>query len=122
MSGGRFNYVQRNLGYELFPWLSVDYGDDGFSQAPTARKINPLGDRQLSELCWDLLCVIHSYDWYASGDTDEETYRADVKRFKAKWLKPAPEALMVAEIDKAVKELRDELLSTLIGGVENGSK
>lgn len=122
MSGGRFNYTQQSLGYELFSFMSVDYGARGFSQAKEARKLNPLEDKQLSELCWDLLCVIHSYDWYASADTCEKTYRADVKRFKDKWLKPAPEELLRAEIDKAVEELRSELLVTLCGGLEDGSK
>lgn len=122
MSGGRFNYVQCSLANEMFNWMSVDYGDYGFSQAPGARKINPLEDRQLSELCWDLLCVIHSYDWYASGDTCEETYRADVKRFKEKWLKPTPQELLKSEIEKSVEELRQDLLVTFLGGVEDGSK
>lgn len=121
MSGGHFNYEQRRLAYEMFSWLSVDYGEEGFSQAPKARKINPLEDRQLSELCWDLLCVIHSYDWYICGDTGEEDYREDVKRFKKKWLKPSPEKLVKAEIEKAVEELRQELLTTL-GGAEDGSE
>lgn len=122
MSGGRFNYEQERLGYELFDWMSVTYGEKGFSQAPNARKLNPLKDKQLSELCWDLLCVIHSYDWFVSGDTGEETYREDVKRFKKKWLKPSPEKLAKAEIEKAVEELRQELLDTLCGGAEDGSE
>lgn len=121
MSGGRFNYEQERLGYELFDWMSVAYGEKGFSQAPNARKLNPLKDKQLSELCWDMLCVIHSYDWFVSGDTGEETYREDVKRFKKKWLKPSPEKLVKAEIEKSVEELRQELLTTL-GGAEDGSE
>ncbi len=122
MSGGWFSYKQVDLADEMFNWISVTYGEKGFSQAQRARKLNPLEDRQLSELCWDLLCVIHSYDWYASGDNREETYREDVKRFKKKWLKPSPEKLAKAEIEKAVEELRQELLATLCGGAEDGSE
>lgn len=88
MSGGAFNYEQVRLAEELFGWnLNCTYGEGGHEQGKTARSINPMCDREMSELVWDVLCLIHSLDWYKSGDTDEDDYRADVKWFKDKWLK-----------------------------------
>lgn len=119
MSGGRFNYEQRNLGYEMYPYSSVDYGlgdRDYFCSVKLARKHNPMEDRQLSELVFDALCLVHSLDWYLSGDTGEETYRKDVRFFKAKWLKATADDLTKTEIDKSIDELRDELYQTFCLG------
>lgn len=97
MSGGRFND------------LSPSYGEDGFNLADQARRINPLKDRQVSELCWDLLCLIHSYDWMASGDTGEECYEEDLRYFKEKWLKPSSTQLAKREVDKTIAEHKEDL-------------
>lgn len=109
MSGGHFNYMNDSLAYEMFNYLSPSYGEDGFSLADQARRINPLKDRQVSELCWDLLCLIHSYDWMVSGDTGEDCYEEDLRYFKEKWLKPTSKQLAKREIDKTMAELKDDL-------------
>lgn len=67
MSGGRFNYTNDCLSSEMFSYLSPSRGQSEFDLADQARRINPLKDRQVSELCWDLLCLIHSFDWMISG-------------------------------------------------------
>lgn len=110
MSGGHFSYQNDNLCYEMFGWgLSPNYGDRGFEQSKLARKRNPLEDLVISELVFDVFCLLHSYDWYASGDTCKETYQADVKRFKDKWLKQLPETYVREIIDDEITSLRDEL-------------
>lgn len=118
MSGGRWNYNQCNLGYDMFPGCDVCYGlgDDKKSKygnytesVKLARKLNPMEDRQLSELVFDVLCLIYSADWYKSGDTGKDDYREDVKYFKGKWLKEKPIDLVKDEIEKSVIELKDEL-------------
>ena len=38
-----------------------------------------------------MFCLIHSFDWAESGDTDEEQYREDIMYFKRKWFKSKPE-------------------------------
>lgn len=87
MSGGKYGYSTDLACEKVFNYaVCPDYGSDGFKQSATARALNPLEDRELSEMVFDMFCVLHSYDWYASGDTCEEQYRADVKRFKEKWL------------------------------------
>lgn len=44
-------------------------------------------DPQLNELLDDFIKLLFELEWYKSGDTCEEDYRAEVKRFKDKWLK-----------------------------------
>ena len=120
MSGGRWNYNQCNLGYDMFPGCDVCYGlgDDEKSKyrnytesVKLARKLNPMEDRQLSELVFDVLCLIYSADWYKSGDTCEDIYREDVKFFKEKWLKVKPDTVK-DEICKSIQELKEELYVT----------
>ena len=120
MSGGRWNYNQCNLGYDMFPGCDVCYGlgDDEKSKyrnytesVKLARKLNPMEDRQLSELVFDVLCLIYSADWYKSGDTCEDIYREDVKFFKEKWLKVNPDTVK-DEICKSIQELKGELYVT----------
>ena len=117
MSGGYWNYENDQAARAIFGWsMDVEYGEDGFRQSKYARKRNPLGDKMLSELCWDMFCILHSYDWYIEGDTGEETYQEDVKRFKEKWLKVSEEDLVRREIEKALAEAREDLYQVF--GVE----
>lgn len=110
MSGGHFNYANDNLCEELFGWnMRADYGDNGFSQSTKARRINPLEDAELSELVYDVFCLLHSYDWYVSGDTCPETYREDIKRFKQKWLKTTASQRCKRQIDLQLAECKNEL-------------
>lgn len=129
MSGGRWNYSQCNLGDDMYPGCDVCYGlgDDSRSKynnytssVKLARKLDPMEDKQLSELVFDVLCLVYSADWYKSGDTGEDTYLADVKYFKQKWLKQKPDNIVKSEIDKAIEETKDELYKSfgLIEGVE----
>lgn len=115
MSGGAYDYVNDRACTEIFGWMMhPNYGEDGFSKANIARKINPFEDKQLSELCWDMFCLLHSLDWYKSADTCEETYRKDVEYFKKKWLFRGTAKIQKDEIDKSVEELRAELYTELL--------
>lgn len=99
MSGGHFNYTDSALKNEMFGW--------------TDKPHNVLEDRELSELAWDLLNVIHAYDWYASADTCKETYLKAKNEFKKKWL--SNRGVNVRRIvDEAVTELKAELYETFI--------
>lgn len=114
MSGGAFDYINDRACQGIFQWMTPDYGEYGFSKAKAAREMNPLEDKQLSELCWDMFCLLHSFDWYVSGDTGEDTYAEDVKRFKNKWLYKDADAIKKEEIDKSIEELRERLYKELI--------
>ena len=123
MSGGRWNYNECSLGYDMFPGCDVCYGigsDDkskygNYTESVTlARQLNPMEDKQLSELVFDVLCLIYSADWYKSGDTGQDDYLEDVKTFKKKWMKQSGKELAKEEIEKSVSELRNELMWSLL--------
>ncbi len=114
MSGGKFDYKNDSLSNELFGWdVSTHYGI-GESKLYTefvaqARRINPMRDRLLSELVYDVFCLLNSLDYWLSGDTSESQYRADVKQFKKKWLKSPSEELVTREIEHTTAELQNTL-------------
>lgn len=117
MSGGRFDYSNDRACREIFGWhIDCDYGEQGFSQSKLARRLNPLEDAVISELVFDVFCVLHSYDWYASGDCCEDTYRADVKRLKDKWLKSMRGKRAKEIVDDELDAVREKLY--LAFGVE----
>ena len=114
MSGGSFAYLHQQLAREMFGWnIDICYGERGFSQANKAGAINPLEDREISKLTWDLLCLIYSFDYYICGDTREETYLEDLKYFKDKWLKPGRKETAKRLVDEECNELRKELYKEL---------
>ena len=97
MSGGRFDYVDSRLKDEIFGW--------------TDEPSNVFEDREISELVWDVLNLIHDYDWYASGDTCKETYLKAKAEFKRKWMDNR--GVRVRRIvDEALKHCKDELYET----------
>ena len=119
MSGGRFNHENDTLCRDLFQWhVSPEYnmGEDPDYKASVkaARRVNPMRDKVISEMLYDMFCLLHSFDWAESGDTDEETYRKDVLYFKRKWLKSKPDDLIKAQIDAGINELREELYQNLV--------
>lgn len=100
MSGGRFDYQDSRLQTEIFGWL------DDTDNIP-----NVFEDREISELIYDVLSLIHDYDWYVSGDTCKETYLKSKRAFKKKWLDNR--GVRVHRIvDDAIKQLKDELYET----------
>lgn len=97
MSGGHFDYIDSRLKDEVFGW----------SDEPK----NVFEDREISELVWDILDLIHEFDWYKSGDTCKETYLKVKKEFKKKWLDNR--GVRVRRIvDSALKECKNELYET----------
>ena len=119
MSGGRWGYRNDYLCNDMF-CESADYGFERRKhykyRVIRARVTDPMEDKELSELVYDVFCLIHSADWYQSSDTCEETYRADVEYFKNKWLKTTAKQRAKREIDKAIEQAKDELYKTF--GVE----
>lgn len=113
MSGGHWNYSNDTLANEIFGWgMSPDCGDDGFSQSKHAARINPMEDQEISEMLWDMFCLMHSYDWYRSADTCEETYRKDVERFKKKWLGKPIKARVQKVVSQELERVREEVYRT----------
>lgn len=73
---------------------------------------NEFEDREISELVWDVLNLIHDFDWYKSGDTGKETYLKAKAEFKKKWLGGNRGVRVRRIVDDAVKELKAELYET----------
>lgn len=97
MSGGHFEYIDSQLKDEIFGW----------SDKPS----NVFEDREISELIWDVLDLIHAFDWYKSGDTCKETYLKAKAEFKKKWF--SNRGVRVRRIvDEALKQCKDELYET----------
>ena len=103
MSGGHFNYVDSRLKDEIFGWSDKCH--------------NALEDRELSELVWDILDLLHDYDWYMSGDTCKEKYLKAKSEFKKKWFSNRGMAVR-RTIDNAINELKQELYETY--GIKGG--
>lgn len=98
MSGGYFDYKDRDLKNEIFGW--------------DKEHVNVFEDREITELVLDVLNLIHEFDWYKSGDTDERYYLMAKKAFKEKWLEPPVESRVMRVIDESVEELRKDLYKT----------
>lgn len=98
MSGGRFDYKDFALKDEIF-----GYGD---------KCTNVFEDKEISQLVWDILDLIHEFDWYKSGDTDEKDYLKAKIEFKNKWLSNNQDERAKEIIDKTIEEAKQELYKT----------
>ena len=97
MSGGHFNYLDSQLKNEIFDWSNQWH--------------NVFEDAEISELVWDVLNLIHDFDWYISGDTRKETYLKHKTDFKKKWMDNR--GVRVRRIvDEALQRTKDELYET----------
>ena len=105
MSGGNFNYVDATLKDEIYGWSDTWH--------------NVFEDREISELVWDILNLIHDYDLYVSSDTCKETYLKAKAEFKRKWFSNRSVAVR-RTIDTAIEELKAELYETY--GMEGGEQ
>jgi hypothetical protein len=97
MSGGCFDYKNSMLKNEIFGWRDK----------PT----NVFEDREISELVWDVLDLIHDYDYYVSGDTCKETYLKAKSEFKKKWFSNR-DVRVRHIVDTAIEEVKQELYET----------
>ena len=88
MSGGSHNYIAYEINAELFEnRIETHYTNVcDAKNARIARNLNPMHDRELSELMADVMCLLHALEWYDSCDIGEEPYKKYVNKFKAKWM------------------------------------
>lgn len=105
MSGGHFNYKDSELKNEIFDWED--------------KPSNQFEDLEISRLVFDILELIHEYDWYISGDTGRENYLKAKRAFKKKWLRGN-------NVDTLREIIDDKLVATslelkeMLGDLENG--
>lgn len=118
MSGGHWDYKNDQLAYEIFGWnTQTDCGLTGKEhdvQQKLAMKSNPLSDPELSALVFDVFCLLHSYDWARSGDTDMEDFRKDAQDFRNRWLGTTREAQVRVIVESCVEQLKDDLYAALL--------
>lgn len=101
MSGGRFSYMDSALKNEIFSWSLGDNYKPGIDDV--------FEDDEISELVWDVLDLIHEFDWYKSDDTAEDDYlRAKVK-FKSKWFARNRKKYIANLIDEKLDCFKTEL-------------
>ena len=98
MGGGHFDYQDRQLKNDMFGY------DHEYK--------NPLEDREISNLVFDVLTLLHVFDCYKSGDTGEENYIKAKDEFKKKWLRNKNYAreVLTKIICEETENLKNELL------------
>ena len=114
MSGGSFNYLYSTMSNQLFDYaISGHYSDiDNKENIRIARKINPMRDRELSELLYDVTCLLHALEWYESADIGEDSYKEYVNQFKTKWLNRS-DADRVNSYKEDLKDYYEELIAEM---------
>ena len=90
MSGGSHNYIYSSIALALdIPSGTYGIGEGKYGNyeedVRSAREANPMMDKDLSELMYDVSCLLHSLEWCVSGDIRDEQYMKDVATFKKKW-------------------------------------
>ena len=117
MSGGHWEYKNDTACCEIFDWeLNPVYGLGGKDHkrySAIARQLNPCEDVEMSELVYDVFCLLHSFDWYASGDNMPATYQKDVEFFKQKWFKSTRSERLKGYVDSAVFDLYEKLMKMI---------
>ena len=94
----------------FFNHIYVGYGLDSDRHEKNYRQVirdNPLGDPEISALVYDVFCLLHSYDWAESGDTDMDAYQKDVEIFKGRWFKKARRDRIKEMIDISTEKLKE---------------
>lgn len=88
MSGGSHNYIANEINEALFGDCFGNRYENVCDEkiARIARNLNPMHDRELSELMADVMCLLHGLEWFDSCDIGEEKYKECVNKFKAKWM------------------------------------
>ena len=109
MSGGCWNYMNDSAASEILGYhIYVGYGLDSDKHEKNYKQVvrdNPLGDPEISALVYDVFCLLHSYDWAESGDTDMDAYQKDVEIFKSRWFKKARKDRIKEMIDISTEKL-----------------
>lgn len=77
---------------------------------------DPLEDMEISELVYDVFCLLHEYDYYQEMDSSREAYLESKKKFKVKWFNKTPKDRFDKQIknseerlDKCLKTIKSEL-------------
>lgn len=97
MSGGSYNYISCSLSNEC---------------------LGAMYDEEMDDLIKDLCDVLHDLEWWQSGDSDEETYRETVQKFKDKWFKQSREDRLKTYIDERLNTIQKQMYDLI--GIKEG--
>ena len=126
MSGGCWNYMNDSAASEILGYhIYVGYGLDSVKHEKNYKQVirdNPLGDPEISALVYDVFCLLHSYDWAESGDTDMDAYQKDVEIFKSQWFKKARKDRIKEMIDISTEKLKEDLYKAFGFETESSSE
>ena len=126
MSGGCWNYMNDSAASEILGYhIYVGYGLDSERHNENYKMVvrdNPLGDPEISALVYDVFCLLHSYDWAESGDTDMNDYQKDVEIFKKRWFKKARKDRIKEMIDISTEKLKEVLYQAFGFETESSSE
>ena len=81
-----------------------------------------MGDPEISALVYDVFCLLHSYDWAESGDTDMDAYQKNVEIFKSQWFKKARKDRIKEMIDISTEKLKEALYKAFGFETESSSE
>lgn len=114
MSGGSHNYISFSINGALFEhYIDTHYRNICCAKnTKIARNMNPMHDRELSELMADVICLLYCLEWFDSCDIGEETYKECVNKFKAKWFKRAKKDRLNSYLED-LKNYYEELVKEL---------
>lgn len=100
MSGGRWQYQDSCLKNDMFNYSGTS---------------DPMEDKEVSKLVYDVFNLIHDLDWYKSDDTGEEDYIKAKKKFKEKWLrnKNYNKNVLQPIIEEEIELLKEELVKMI---------
>lgn len=92
VSGGSHNYICYRIEEEL---------------------CGQMEDKEVNDLIADIVQLVHDLEWYHSSDTSREEYTESVRAFKEKWFKQSRTQRLRNYVDKAVEELKEELIAMI---------
>lgn len=127
MSGGSHDYIYSSLASALdIPSGGYGIGTEGrygtyFEDSKFSREKDPMHDSELSEMMYDVDCLLHSLEWYESSDIGEEKYYEDVKAFKEKWFGRDCETSFAAYRQDLINRLEAQIQS-LRGAKDDGGE
>lgn len=98
MSGGSHNYICYKIEENL---------------------VGQMEDRELNDLIHDISELAHDLEWYHSADIGRDDYLKSVRKFKEKWFKKSRTDRLKEYVDKAIKELREDMINMIEGGEDN---
>lgn len=118
MSGGHWGYNNDHLAQNIFGWNISCREMIGSKEYQEELKHivrgNVLKDFELSMLVFDVLCLLHTYDYVYAGDYGDEELEQQVTAFKKKWLKTPRKTQIRETIDACIGCLKDDLYASFL--------